>query len=149
MKKLCPKRGSYDFSWLSPVLMGVNRASNSRFSPVGIWSLDKPCGSTDGVEMHDEAWRDDRLDIHLATKCFAARIKALKAEFGDGWLIASVAYILSVQNVKELTQRWGSVNVWDIPLPDQMEDMLSRWAAFKIIGTHRSHYGLRFPDPPH
>ncbi len=137
-----------DFSWLSPVLKGVNRASSSRFSPVGVWSLDKPCGSIDGVEMYNEAWRDDRLDIHLATKCFASRIKALKAEFGDGWLIASVAYILSVQNVKELTQSWGSANVWDIPLPDEIEDMLSRWAAFKIIGTHRSHYGLRFPDPP-
>ncbi len=137
-----------DFAWLSPVLMGVNRPSNLRTSPVGVWSLDKPCGSSEGIEMFDDAWRDDRLDIHLATKCFASRIKALKGEVGNGWLMASVAYILSVPTVKDLTQRWGSVNVWDIPLPDQLEDMLSRWAAFKIIGTHKSLYGLRFPDPP-
>ncbi|MFH0957126.1 MAG: hypothetical protein V1897_00325 [Pseudomonadota bacterium] len=137
-----------DFAWLSPVMTGVNRTSNSRTPPVGIWSLNKPCDLSEGLEMHDDAWRDDRLDIFLATKCFASRIKALKGELGNSWLAASVANVLSVQDVKDLTQRWESASVWDIPLPDQLEDMISRWAAFKIIGTHRSVFGLRFPDPP-
>lgn len=137
-----------DFSWLSPVLVSVNRLSSGRLSPVGIWSLDKPCASGEGVEMYDDDWRDDRLDIHLATRCFASRVKAIKSEVGDGWLMASVAYVMSVQATRDLIQKWESANVWDIPLPDHIEDMISRWAAFKIIGTHRSSFGLKLSDPP-
>ena len=135
-----------DFAWLSPILVGMSR-SNSRLAPVGVWSLDKPCGSSEAVEMTADSWRDDRLDIHLATRCFAGRIKSVNTEVGAGWLMASVAYVQSPKTVKDLIEKWNSSNVWDIPLPDNAEDMLSRWAAFKIIGTNRSFYGLKSGDP--
>lgn len=136
-----------DFIWLAPVLPGVSRSLNSRSAPVGVWALDRPCGSDEGLEMHDDTWRDDRLDIHLATNCFAHRIKNMRQEIGAGWLMASVAYVLSPKIVKDLIEKWDSSSVWDIPLPTAIEDMLSRWAALKIIGMNRSLYGLKFSDP--
>lgn len=136
-----------DFTWLSPVLSGISRSSNSRLSPAGSWALDRPCSSAEGVEMHDDTWRDDRLDINLATLCFSYRIKNLKQDLGAGWLMSSVAYVLSAKTAKDLIEKWNSSSVWDIPLPDNIEDMFSRWAAFKIIGTHRSVYGLKISDP--
>lgn len=135
-----------DFTWLSPVLSGISR-SFTRLSPAGIWALDRPCSSAEGVEMHDDNWRDDRLDINLATLCFSCRIKNLKQDLGTSWLMTSVAYVLSAKTAKDLMEKWNSSSVWDIPLPDNLEDMLSRWAAFKIIGTHRSVYGLKISDP--
>jgi len=136
-----------DFSWLAPVLTGISRSLNSRSSPAGVWALDRPCSSAEGVEMHDDTWRDDRLDIHLATNCFAHRIKDLKQEVGAGWLMASVAYMLSLKTTKDLMERWDSSSAWDIPLPNNVEDMLGRWAAFKIIGMNRSIYGLKSAEP--
>ncbi|MGC8657544.1 MAG: hypothetical protein ACP5U1_00560 [Desulfomonilaceae bacterium] len=137
-----------DFTWLAPVLPGVSRSLNSHPVPAGVWALDRPCSSDEGLEMHDDTWRDDRLDIHLATNCFAHRIKNLKQELGTGWLMASVGYVLSSKTAKDLSGKWDSSNVWDIPLPTAVEDMLSRWAALKIIGMNRSFFGLKFSDPP-
>jgi hypothetical protein len=136
-----------DFAWLSPILAGMSRSSNSRVSPVGVWALDRPCGPSEAVEMSADSWRDDRLDIHLATRCFSGRIKSINTEVGAGWLMASVAYSQSTKTVKDLIEKWNSSNVWDIPLPDNSDDMLPRWAAFKIIGTHRSFYGLKSGEP--
>ena len=135
-----------DFAWLAPVLAGTIRSLNSHPS-VGVWGLDRPCSSSEGAEMHDDTWRDDRLDIHLATRCFAYRIKNLKQELGAGWLMSSVAYALSLKTTKDLIEKWNSSSVWDIPLPNSVEDMLGRWAALKIIGMNKSMYGLKYADP--
>lgn len=135
-----------DFAWLAPVLPGTIRSLNSH-SSVGVWALDRPCSSSEGVEMHDDTWRDDRLDIHMATKCFAYRIKILKQDLGLGWLMSSVAYALSLKTTKNLMEKWNSSSVWDVPLPNSVEDMLGRWAALKIIGMNKSLYGLKYSDP--
>ncbi|MGC8603839.1 MAG: hypothetical protein ACP5VS_09145 [Desulfomonilaceae bacterium] len=136
-----------DFAWLAPVLSGISRSLNSHSTSTGVWGLDRPCDASEGVEMHDDSWRDDRLDIHLATNCFASRIKKLKQELGVGWLMTAVAYTLSPKTTKNLMEKWNSSSVWDIPMPTSLEDMLGRWAALKIIGMNRSLYGLKYSDP--
>ncbi|MGO8821141.1 MAG: hypothetical protein ACLQT6_09955 [Desulfomonilaceae bacterium] len=135
-----------DFTWLAPVLAGTIRSLNFHRS-AGVWALDRPCSSSEGMEMYDDTWRDDRLDIHLATTCFAHRIKNLKQELAAGWLMSSVAYALSLKTTKDLMEKWNSSSVWDIPLPNSVEDMLGRWAALKIIGMNKSLYGLKYADP--
>lgn len=135
-----------DFVWLAPVLAGATRGT--RPQGVGVWMLDKPCSSGEGLEMRENSFLDERLDIQLSTRCFALRMAAIHKEYGLNWFMTTVAYLVSPKNVQELVEKYGTSNPWDIPLPDYLEDLLDRWIALKIIYTHRQFYGLNFKDPP-
>ena len=134
-----------DFIWLAPVLAGATKSS--RPQGVGVWMLEKPCSTVEGVEMREDSFMDDRLDIQISTRCFAQRISAIHRDYSLNWPMATVAYLSSPKAVKELIEKYGTSNPWDIPLPDQIEDLLDRWIALKIIYTHRMFYGLQFTDP--
>ncbi len=134
-----------DFVWLAPVFAGATRGI--RPQGVGVWMIEKSCSSTDGVEMREDSFIDDRLDIQISTKCFAQRLSSIHKEFGLDWFMTTVAYLITPKTVKELIERYGTSIPWDIPLPDNVEDLLDRWIALKIIFNHRQFYGLVFNDP--
>jgi hypothetical protein len=137
-----------EFILFSPVIYGLTR-NTARTAPVGWWALDKPCESSEGIELSDDAWHDDRLDYELATRCFAARIKRMRSELADtGWLLTAAAYVTSTKTIQELMQRWNARSYWDLPLPDNAEELVVRWIAFSIISAHREAYGLRFKETP-
>ncbi len=134
-----------DFIWLAPVLAGATKGS--RPQGIGVWMLDKPCSPAEGVEMRENSFMDDRLDVQLSTRCFAQRLSEIHKDYSLDWPMAIVAYLGSPKAVKELIEKYGTSNPWDIPLPDHIEDLLDRWIALKIIYTHRAFYGLHFTDP--
>jgi len=136
-----------EFALFSPVLAGLTRNS-PRPARAGWWSLDRPCDRSEGIEMADDSWHDDRYDFELATRCFAARIKRMRSELSDsGWLLTAAAYVTSPKIVQDLIQRWDTRSYWDLPLPENAEDLVVRWIAFSIISSHRSDYGLPLKEP--
>jgi membrane-bound lytic murein transglycosylase D len=137
-----------DFVLLAPILAGSSLKSAARAPGAGWWALDKPCSSAEGVEMADDSWHDDRLDLELSTKCFAARMNKIRGDLGGaGWLMAAAAYVTSVKTVMDYRQRWNSNYYWDLPLPDNAEDLIPRWIALGIISAEREAFGLKFKDP--
>jgi len=136
-----------EFILLAPILSVLNSKASLRVSGTGWWFLSRPCASTEGIDMADDSWHDDRLDLELSTRCFAVRIKDTRKELGgDGWLMPMIAYLTSVRTVQELRERWKSDAFWDLPLPDAAEEVVLRWIALGIIDSHRGIYGLRFKD---
>ncbi len=120
-----------DFVWLAPILAGANLKSQSRQAGVGWWSLEKNCDSSEGMEMSDDSWHDDRLDLELSTRCFATRIKQIRKDLGDvNWLMAAAAYISGQNAVQDLMRRWNTKDFWDIPLPDASEETCG-----EVVGT--------------
>ncbi len=87
-----------DFIWLAPVLAGATKSS--RPQGVGVWMLEKPCSTVEGVEMREDSFMDDRLDIQLSTRCFAQRISAIHRDYSLNWPMATVAYLSSPKAVK-------------------------------------------------
>lgn len=137
-----------EFTLFSPVLLGLTRNA-ARSAPAGWWALDKPCDRSEGVEMSEDSWHDDRYDFELATRCFAARIKRIRSDLADtGWLLAAAAYVTSTKTIQGLVQRWDARSYWDLPLPDNAEELVVRWIALSIVSTHRATYGLRLKDSP-
>jgi len=137
-----------DFVQLAPVLSGLSRNS-SRPAGVGPWSLEKPCSAGEGVTMSEDSWHDDRLDLELSTRCFAARVKAAHKELGNGsWLMAAAAYVSSAKTVQEMKKRWNTSSFWDLPPVENADDLIVRWIAFAIINSHRELYGLQSKDQP-
>jgi len=134
-----------DFSLLSPVIAGLTSRSSGRAAGAGWWVLEKPCTAAEGVEMAADAWHDDRLDIDLATRCFAVRIKAVKQELKTGsWLMAAAAYLTSVKQVQDLCNKWNTSTYWDLPFPETAEVLIPRWMAFSIIAADPEAFGLSF-----
>ncbi len=138
-----------EFVLFAPVLSALSLKASSRSAMAGWWALEKPCAASDGVEMLEDSWHDDRMDFELSTRCFAARLKDARKELGGvGWLTTAAAYITSTKTVQELRQRWNTDHYWDLPLPQNAEDFVVRWIALWIINGHRDIYGLKFKDPP-
>lgn len=148
LEELLVKEGiPKDFVWLAPILSGASLKSQSRQAGAGWWSLEKNCDPADGIEMSEDAWHDDRLDLELSTRCFAAKIKQIRKDLGDvSWLMAAAAYIAGPNAVQDLMKRWNTKDFWDIPLPDAAEELVVRWIALKIIFSHRDHFGLKFGE---
>jgi hypothetical protein len=71
-----------EFVLFAPVLSALTLKASSRSTVVGWWALEKPCVASDGVEMQEDSWHDDRMDLDLSTRCFAARLKAARKELG-------------------------------------------------------------------
>ena len=59
-------------SCLPRFLSALTLKASSRSTVVGWWALEKPCAASDGVEMQEDSWHDDRMDLDLSTRCFAA-----------------------------------------------------------------------------
>jgi hypothetical protein len=138
-----------DLSLLPPVIAGLNVLSSSRGPGVGWWALTSACSASEGVEMSVDSWHDDRLDLELSTRCFVARVKDIrKALSGQTWLMVVAAYLCGTKPVQELEQRWDSQAFWDLPLPDNAEELVVRWIALGIIDANRSAFGLHFKESP-
>jgi hypothetical protein len=138
-----------EFAMLSPIVARLNSKPGLKSAGAGWWFLDKSCSPQEGVEMSEDAWHDDRLDIELSTKCFAARLKRIHKELGErSWLMTAAAYFASVKTIQEYTTNWNTNRFWDIPLPDMAEELILRWMAFCIISSEREFFELRFADPP-
>jgi hypothetical protein len=138
-----------EFVLFAPVLSALTLKASSRSTVVGWWALEKPCAASDGVEMQEDSWHDDRMDLDLSTRCFAARLKNARKELGGGsWLMTAAAYITSTKTIQELRQRWNTDQYWDMPLPENAEDLVVRWIALWIINGHRDIYGLKFKGAP-
>lgn len=132
-----------DFTLLAPALSGMSAKSSSKLPGTGWWAIDKPCAKADGVVMFKDTWCDDRLDIELSTKCFASRLKAARKDLGtQSWLLAAAAYVTSTEQIKQLTKKWDSSDYWDIPLPDNAEEMIVRWVALGIIDADKEAFGI-------
>lgn len=138
-----------EFVSFAPVLSGIPRNS-SRAAGTGLWFLGTGCSSDEGVEMSDDSWHDDRMDLELSSRCFASRIKALRKELtGGSWLLAAAAYLISLKTVQDAQLKWNSNSYWDIPLPQPAEQLICRWIAFALISSHKATYGLTFkPHSP-
>lgn len=138
-----------EFVLFAPVLSALSLKAASRSPVVGWWALAKPCAASDGVELLEDAWHDDRMDLELSTRCFAARLKDAKKQLGGAsWLMTAAAYVTSTKTILELRQRWNADQYWDLPLPENAEDLVVRWIALWIINSHRDFYGLKFKDAP-
>lgn len=136
-----------EFALFAPIVGGLGQ-SPTRGAGVGIWSLEKPCDSASGVEMASDKWHDDRMDVELSTRCFAATIKSIKKDLGtESWLLAAAAYATSTKTVQEMMKQWNTGFYWDLPLPEDAEKVVVRWIALGIISSHREEYGLRFRPP--
>ena len=99
--------------------------------------------------MSVDSWHDDRLDLELSTRCFTARVKEIRKELGgQAWLMVVAAYLCGTKPVQELEQRWNSQAFWDLPLPDNAEELVVRWIALGIIDANRGAFGLRFKESP-
>jgi peptidoglycan lytic transglycosylase D len=136
-----------EFVLFAPVLSALALKAPSKPPVAGWWALDKPCGASDGVEMGEDSWHDDRMDLELSTRCFAARLKGARKELGGiGWLMTAAAYVTSTKTIQDLRQHWNTDQYWDLPLPESAEDLVVRWIALWIINSHRDFYGLKFKD---
>jgi membrane-bound lytic murein transglycosylase D len=136
-----------EFALLAPILSRSSLKSAYRSSGAGWWALDKPCSNSDGLDMTEDSWHDDRMDLELSTRCFAVRMKKTRADLGSaGWITAAAAYVTSVKTIDDARQRWKTDQYWDMPLPDLAEDLIVRWIALGIINSHRDFFGLRFKD---
>ncbi len=137
-----------DFVLFSAVLSGISKRSSSRLAGEGWWALGTPCSDAEGVTMISDSWFEDRLDPELATRCFAVRLKRIREELGGGsWLMAAAAYVSSPKEVAQRVQRWKCDNIWDLPLPDNAEEFVTRWIALGIIDSHRKTYGIKLSQP--
>jgi hypothetical protein len=137
-----------EFAQLSPILATLSR-SGGKSSGVGPWCIDKLCTGSEGHDMTEDSWHDDRLDPDLSTRCFSIRIKGLKKALGEGnWLMTAAAYLTSEKVVQESQQRWDSKSFWDIPMPARSEDLIVRWIALSLINADKEHYGLNFHSAP-
>jgi hypothetical protein len=97
--------------------------------------------------MSDDSWHDDRQDLELSTRCFAARLKSIRKDLGDdGWLMTAAAYVTSAKTIQELRQKWATRSYWNLPLPDTAEDLIVRWIALGIINTHKEALGLKLKN---
>jgi hypothetical protein len=138
-----------DMVLLAPVIASLNATPSPRGASAGWWALTSPCTAAEGVDMTLDSWHDDRMDLELSTRCFAARLKGIRKELGDqGWLMSVAAYVTSVKTVQDLRTRWDSSVFWDLPLPDLAEDIITRWIALALIDANRKEYGLKFTPPP-
>jgi len=137
-----------EFSLFYPVLAGLAR-NEQKPSPAGIWQISKPCDKTEGIEMGEDSWHDDRMDFELATRCFAARIKSLRGQIrGESWIMAAAAYVTSASTVSEAQGKWDSNSFWDVPLPLHAEHLICRWIALAIIYSHQKYYQINIPQQP-
>ncbi len=132
-----------EFALLSPVIAGLASKAEFKGAGAGWWFLPKNCGESEGLSMSEDSWHDDRFDLELSTKCFAANIKNIHAELGlRSWLMTTAAYLNSTKMVKEYIHNWNTDVFWDIPFPDSIEDIICRWIAFSIIYHNKDYYGL-------
>jgi hypothetical protein len=139
-----------DFLLFAAVISNLSNKTAAGVSGAGWWAIDKPCDSSEGVIMADDSWQDDRLDVELSTKCFAARLKRIKKELGaESWLTAAAAYLTSTKTVAEMGKRWNTLQYWDLPLPENAETLIVRWIALGMIDADRNEFGLKVQgDPP-
>ena len=138
-----------EFVLFAPVLSALTLKATSRSPVAGWWALEKPCAASEGVELLEDAWHDDRMDLELSTRRFATRLKDARKELGGAsWLMTAAAYVTSTKTILDLRQRWNADQFWDMPLPQNAEDLVVRWIALWIINNHRDVYGLKFKDAP-
>lgn len=135
-----------EFVFFYPVLPGLAR-NEQKPSPVGVWQISRPCDKTEGIEMAEDSWHDDRMDLELATQCFASRIKYLRGQIrGESWIMAAAAYVTSANIVSDAQGKWNSNSFWDVPLPSNAERLICRWIALAIIHTHQKYYQINIPS---
>ncbi len=133
-----------EFIYLAPIITGLDPRRSPPDDGVGIWNLKGLCSKKkDGVELTKSKWHDDRQDLELSTRCFASRIKALKSTLGS-WQLAAAAYISSESDIKDLMKNWKAESIWDVPLPDETEELLCRWIALVIISGRSEEFGLKY-----
>ncbi len=138
-----------DFVLLAPVLSGLKARNSSRTPGVGPWALDRLCRPSEGVPMSRDSWHDDRRDLNLSTRCFAARLKGLRKQLpGAGWLMATAAYVSSAKEILQRIRSWNTQGFWDLQIPKEAEDLICRWIALGIIDSNRKAFGLSFKEKP-
>lgn len=138
-----------DLALLAPVLTGRKSGGPGRTGGVGWWTLSELCKTNDGLEMTQDSWHDDRWDLDLSTRCFALQLKDIKKDLGDsGWFMSVAAYLSSTKTIQTLKQKWNTTVFWDLPLPEDVEDLVVRWVALGIIDRNREHFGLKVKEAP-
>ncbi len=137
-----------DFMLLSPIIAGLAGGSSRKLLGAGWWAIDKPCSAPEGVEMVNDSWHDDRLDVELSTRCFIVRLKSIMKELGTkSWLLATAAYLTSTKQIEDIGKSWNTFEYWDLPLPENAEALIPRWIALSIIMSNRAAFGLNFSGP--
>jgi hypothetical protein len=132
----------------SAVLSGMTKKSSAKLGGEGWWALGTPCTEMDGIKMVNDSWFDDRLDPEASTRCFAIRMKRMLEEVGgSNWLMAAAAYVSSPKEIVQRMQRWNTDSFWDLPLPENADELVTRWVALGIIDSHRKAYGIKFTEP--
>jgi membrane-bound lytic murein transglycosylase D len=137
-----------EFVWLAPIMARMKRSGDSRHKG-GLWALKEPCPKVSVLGMYSGKSYDDRLDVELATKCFAVQLKKIRKNLGTrSWLMAAAAYMTSEKTIDGLMKQWNTKSFWNIPFDDNPELLIPRWIALAIIGSHGKTYGLNFKRPP-
>lgn len=136
-----------EFALLAPVVSGLDPLSTNRIPGAGWWALQKKCGPGEGVLMSVDDWHDDRLDLDLSTRCFAARLKEIRKELPTkSWITAAAAYVTTPKEFEERAKQWNSDVFWDLPLPETAESLIPRWIALGIIDAGRTTFGIRVEE---
>ncbi len=114
----------------------ISLKSAYRSAGAGWWGLDKQCSNSEGIEMAEDSWHDDRMDLELSTRCFAAKIKKTRSDVKFFELDNSgrgVRYFTS--KPLTITASAGTPISIGLPLPDLAEELVARWIALGIINS--------------
>ena len=133
-----------DFVLFAPILSGLSARSYRKLSGEGWWAINKPCNASEGAAMAKNSWSDDRKDLELSTRCFASRLKKIRKELKtSSWITAAAAYVTSTQTVKDLGKHWNTLYFWNLPLPENADELIVRWIALGIIDANRADFGIK------
>jgi len=126
---------------------GFNMHAKSYASAVGPWQFMLGTGKMFGLNVNQ--WVDERRDPEKSTVAAARYLKHLYGIFGD-WPLALASYNAGEGTVLRAVKRQGTMNYWELKLPQQTEDYVPKFMAALAISRDPVKYGfadVEFDDP--
>ncbi|MEO5987525.1 MAG: LysM peptidoglycan-binding domain-containing protein [Candidatus Eisenbacteria bacterium] len=126
---------------------GFNMHAKSYAAAVGPWQFMLGTGKMFGLNVN--RWVDERRDPEKSTVAAARYLKHLYGIFGD-WPLALASYNAGEGTVLRAVKRQGTMNYWELKLPQQTEDYVPKFMAALAISRDPVKYGfadVEFDDP--
>ncbi len=111
----------------------------SKSRAVGLWQFIHPTGKLFGLERNH--WFDERRDPEKSTVAACKMLKSLYSKFGD-WLLTLAAYNCGSNRVLSAIKKQGTRNFWDLYLPKETENYVSKIIATIMIMRDPLIYGF-------
>ncbi len=147
-----------EFVLLPALESGYDRSQISPSMAGGWWQFVKPTaigGQAGDKELdwtlHANDWKDERMDLVVATRSAARYLKWLRSKTADArnggsWITAAAAYNAGLTEIRYRIGAYNTASYWDMKLPLETEEYVPRWIALSIIDSHRAFYGLEVPE---